>query len=284
MIREEEYGRQALALGRHGHRHDGTWWTGPSPFYAKPLFEFRTLVPGTARPSPWRALLGYSHMVPEPRYGNWKKEYMILEGEALRTFGLDRLSGKKRNQVRKGLRSLEVHSLDSVDPYLEEIRTIYISQATRHTEFYDRPDTPPSYYVDHEKEWRERERRSLASCGRRVWGAFSAERLVAFLVCSHIEDTRFIEKMKSHTDFLSACPSDALYFRVLDDAARDPECSRVVNPGLRGQGLNRYKEQFLFRLTAVPVYASRPRLLALAERLAARRPGRRGSSTKRTHA
>jgi hypothetical protein len=267
VISEETYARDSAALGRRGHLHDGVWWKTPYPGYSKPLFEFRAIVPGESRPASSRALLGYSHHVPEARMGNRFKEYLILEGEALRTFGLPALSSKKRNQVRKGLKLLQVRPVREVEPFLDSIRDIYVSQATRHTERYDLPDTPPTFYTEHEQLWRTRELRHLGTCGRELYGAFAEDRLVAFLVTSHVEGTRFIEKMKSHTDYLHACPSDALYFTVLEEAGRDPACLRVVNPGFRGEGLTHFKEQFLFRRTQVPMYVSNPRLFAWGERM-----------------
>lgn len=271
MITEEAYARDMRTQGRRGHLHDGVWWGGVAPLYARPLFEFRAVVPGEARPAPSRALLGYSHHVPEASMGNRVKEYLILEGEPLRNFGLASLPSKKRNQVRKGLKLLQVRRMAEVAPYLDAIRDIYVSQATRHTERYDLPDTPPTFYTEQEGLWRARELRYLGTCGREVYGAFAGDRLVAFLVTSHIEGVRFIEKVKSHTDHLASCPSDALYFVALEEAGKDPACRRVVNPGFRGEGLTRYKEQFLFRRTQVPVFVSNPRLFAWAENAASLR-------------
>ena len=192
---------------------------------------------------------------------------MVLEGEDLELFGMDRLRGKKRNQVRKGLRNCDIRRVNDIEPHLEEIREIYISQARRHTEHYELPDTPPRYYVEHAEAWRTRERRYLTTCGRELWGAFVHGELRAFLVSSQVEDVRFIEKMKTHTEALKLCPSDALYYTVLEYGAHVDGCQRVINPGIRGGGLDRYKEQFLFRRTQIPVFVSNVRLFRLAKRV-----------------
>lgn len=269
MITELEYAENRIRLGAKAHFHDGIWWQAPYPFYAKPMFEFRPFDPGTARPSRRRAPLGYSHWVERPASANRFLEYMVLERDRLREFSLEALPAKKRNQVRKGLRCCDVRRLDRAEDYLEEIRGLYISQAQRHMANYDAPETHPAFYSEHRAKWEARERALFACSGREVWGAFVEENLAAILVSTQVEKVRLIEKVKTRTEMLPFCPSDALYFTVLQYAAEGGSCERVINPGVRGSGLERYKEQFLFERTAIPVYVSHPQLLALRERLSA---------------
>ena len=279
MISEEKYVEDCLRNGIRGHVHDGVWWREPFPFYAKPMFEFRELVPGSARPAWRRAPLGYSHPVPDPALGNRRLPYMILQGADLRGFGLESLPGKKRNQVRKGLKLCEVALIPDVERHLEEIRGIYVSQAVRHTERHEIPETPPAFYVDHAAQWRQRELRYLTTCGRETWGAFVDGRLVGFIVSPQIEGVRLIEKSKCHTDFLSFNVNDALYFTVLAAAGKNAACRKVVNPGLRGGRLARYKEQFLFKLEALPVFVSHPFIFNAFQRLRSLGGRRRSNST-----
>lgn len=256
MITEEQYVQDCLDNGVKGHFHDGVWWREPFPFYAKPMFEFRELVPGSARPARRKALLGYSHHVPDGTPGNRMLSYMILKGDDLRGYGLGSLPSKKRNQVRKGLKHCEVTLLHDVEPHLEAIRDIYVSQSRRHTERYERPRTPPSFYSDPARQWQARERRYLTTCGRETWGAFIDGRLVGFIVSPQIEGIRFIEKAKCHTDFLQFNVGDALYFSVLEAAGKNSGCQKIVNPGFRGGRLTWYKEQFLFKPESIPGYVS----------------------------
>ncbi len=266
-VSEEEFVQEQLRKGIKGHLSEGVWWHEPFHFYSKPIFEFRAMPPGDTWPARSRSWLGFSHHVPEAHLGNRFMEYMILEGEELRRFDLDRIPGKKRNQVRKGLKSCEVRPIDDLVERLEDIRFIYISQSLRHTEHYDLPDTPPTFYSEHAELWRKRELDLLMCKGREVWGAFISGKLAAFLVTSQIENIRFIEKVKSHTDFLVYCPADALYYSVLKEASDTGDCQRVVNPGIRGEGLEHYKKQFLFKRTAVPIYLSRPQLYRAGEQM-----------------
>lgn len=266
MITEDEYVRDCLDSGAKGHLHDGVWWRQVFPFYAKPIFEYRELPPGSARPDRRRALLGFGHLIPEGTRGNSSVTCMVLQGTDLRGFGLGSLPGKKRNQVRKGLKLCVVGKLEHFDPHLEEIRQIYISQSLRHTEHHERPDTPPSFYSEHAEQWRTRELRYLTSCGRETWGAFVDGSLVGFVVTPQVGGTRLIEKVKCRTEYLQANVVDAMYFTVLEEAARNPECSRVINPGTRGGRLARHKEQFLFKMTVLPAFTSSPWILWAAKK------------------
>ena len=284
MITEEQYVEDCLRNGVRGHCHDGVWWREPYPLYAKPMFEFRQLVPGSARPAWRKSLLGFSHHVPEPGMGNLRAPYMVLEGDALRGYGLESLPGKKRNQVRKGLKHFEVRRIEDVEPHLEEIRAIYVSQSMRHAEHHERPETPPEFYERHAEEWRDRERRYLGTCGREIWGAFADGRLAGFIVSPEIAGVRLIEKAKYHTDFLPLNVGDALYYAVLEAAGRSGTCRRVINPGIRAGRLSRYKEQFLFRHVELPVYASASGIVRLGRALTGlparwRSPGKETEST-----
>ncbi|MGV8042529.1 MAG: hypothetical protein AB2L07_21600 [Thermoanaerobaculaceae bacterium] len=266
MISEDDYARDCLDGGIKGHFHDGVWWRQVFPGYAKPMFEYRTLPAGSARPNRRRALLGFSHLIPEGTCGNSSVTCMVLQGPQLRGFDLGSLPGKKRNQVRKGLKHCVVSKLENLDRHLEEIREIYISQSLRHTEHHERPDTPPSFYAEHAAQWRARELRYLTTCGRETWGAFVDGSLVGFVVTAQVGSTELIEKVKCRTEYLQANVVDAMYFIVLGEAARNPECIRVINPGIRGGRLARHKEQFLFKLTALPAFTSSPWILWAARR------------------
>lgn len=254
-LTEGEYAGQLRHLGRAVHEHDGVWWVESGRFYVRPAFEFRMLAPRSAKPRWIRAPLGYSHPVPAGHPGRFSRDYMILEGEDLRQFSLDRLSGKKRNQVRKGWKNCTVQRIADLEPHLDAFRDMIVSQKTRLGE-QDRSRVPLGHFLDAEGPWRTELRRDFGWPGREWWGAWVEGRLVAYLEALQIDTVRFIEKMRCHTDFLPSCASDAIYFAALESAAQDPSCHRVINSRPVHGSLDRYKEQFLFRRAAVPFYTS----------------------------
>jgi hypothetical protein len=276
MLTEAEYVQQQISLGRRIHQHDGVWWERIYPFYCKPAFVYRAFDPGSARPSWRRSLLGYSHQVVTPGTGNRSVAFMELGGDDLRQFSLLAVKKVKRNQIRKGLKCCEVAPIGDLERELEGIREINISQSNRQAERFG-AETPISRYVDEAEKWRKQVRREAALPGREWWGAFVAGALVAYMTTYQIADVRIIEKVKSHSDHLACCPVDALYFTVLEAAAGDPGCLRVVCGVPQHPSLNHFKEQFLFRARDYPYYSSSARLIEWGKRIALREARARSS-------
>lgn len=257
-LTEREYVEQNPQLFRHLHFHDGVWWDQVYPGYARPAFKFRTLVPGAARPARAQALFGYSHFVPETGMGNASAAYMVLEGDDLRDFGMPRLDSKKRNQVRKGQKCCEVRTISDLEGCLEDAREVCVSHSLRGASSRKAYHVSHTFFIDQADTWRAQMRRDFAGGGRQWFGAWHAGRLIAYLVTLQVESVLLVEKMKLHSDYLSLCPSDALYFHVLSQFAQDPSCLRIFNSSPQRPGLDRFKEQFLFKATPVPLYVSNP--------------------------
>ena len=263
MLTEAQYVEQQRSLGRRIHEHDGVWWDAPYPFYSKPTFEFRAFAPGEAKPRWSRSFMGYSHQVPEPAMGNRFAEFMILEGAALRAFSMAGLRSEKRNQVRKGLKRCDVLPIPDMRKHVEEARAINIAQAERHRA-HGNLGSPASHYRDRTSAWESEFMRQASLPGWERWGAFVQGQLVAYMNAVQIESVLLILYMKTHTDFMALCPTDAIYFTVLDQAARNAACRRIVNGGVDREGLNRYKEQFLFKRVPVPYFTARQALYRVA--------------------
>ena len=266
MSLEAEYAAQRCFLGHTVHLHDGVWWETTGPFHTKPAFEFRCFPPGQAKPQWSRSFLGYSHQVLERSQANRVMEFMILEGEALRTFSMERLRCEKRSQVRKGFKLCEVRRITDIESCLEDLRQINISQAKRLMED-DTFALSDDYYTTHAQTWKEEMRKRIAMQGHTWWGAFHEGRLIAYMITCLVDTVLFIQVMKTHTDYLKLCATDAIYFTALEHARDTPECQRIVNGGPAREGLNRFKEQFLFRRTEIFYYTSLVRLHRMAKGL-----------------
>ncbi len=270
-LSEQEYVEQNPQLFRRLHFHDGVWWDQIYPGFARPAFKFRALVPRTVRPARSQSWLGYSHFVSETGQGNGAVRYMVLAGDDLRDFGMARLDSKKRNQVRKGLKCCEVRDMSDLESCLEDAREVCVSHAQRGASSRKAFHASPDFFRNQADTWRMQMRRDFAGGGRSWYGAWHEGRLIAYLVTLQVEDTVLVEKMKLHTDFLAFCPSDALYFHVLSRIAQDSACLRVINSSPQRPGLDRFKEQFLFKATPLPQYVSNPAAYRLAMRAMALR-------------
>jgi len=276
MLTEADLAEERRKIGRSVHEHDGVWWETVSPFYTKPVFEFRSFLPKQATPYWPKSFLGYSHQVPDRRYANRVLQFMVLEGADLHQFSMARLRSEKRNQVRKGLKLCEVRRILDLESCLEEVRQINIAQARRLMED-GTFGFPHDYYVKHEQQWRADICKQAALRGHEWWGAFHQGRLVAYMVTYHVEHTQFMQIMKTHTECLKLCATDAVYFTVLEQASRAGDCERIVNGGPARESLNRFKEQFLFKPTEAFYYTPAAGLHRVAKRVL------RGKDVLRAH-
>lgn len=285
MISEKTFAQEDRRLGKQVHCHDGVWWVRTAPFYYKPVCEFRPFAPGSARPHPLKALLGYSHQVPDAAQATRSAQWNILQGEDLRTFSLERLRGKRRNLVRAGIRDCRVEFVDPIEPLLEEVRAINISQA-RKFEQADAYGTflPSEYYETHAARWREDMRRIFSHAGHRFVGAFVGDRLAAYVDLIQIEDVWMFGAVKSLQEHLPRRPIDALYFTILHLAAQSAECSRVVNGGGADEreSLTHFKGEFFLKPVTVPYYTrTRLPLARLRQLRNLAKPRRAGYDAKR---
>ena len=255
-ISEETFVKQNPHLTKRPYYHNGVWWSQVYPGYSRPAFKYRTLAPNTARPMFARSWLGHSHFVPEEGIANAHAQYMVIENDDLRSFCLEQLSSKKRNQVRKGLKCCDVKRITDIETCIEETQDICISHSTRGSVTREKYHVSEAFFTEQADTWKAQMRRDFNSDGRIWMGAWQGNRLVAYVVTLQVENTMIIEKAKSHTDFLQFCPSDALYFRVLEAAATNETCTRIFNSRPQRPGIDRFKKQFLFSPTLIPMYIS----------------------------
>lgn len=256
MITEETFAREEQRLGRHVHLHDGVWWIRTAPFYYKPVHEFRTFPPRSARPQALKALLGYSHQVPDVSQATRTVVMNVLQGDDLRNFALERLGGKRRNKVRGGLRACRVETVKDIAPLLDQIKVINIALALR-LEKGGAPVSflPASYYEQHDAEWRQILLRRFTHQGHQLFAAFVEKRLAAYVDLQRTEDTWVFCSSKSSDECLMFHPVDALYFTILSQAGKDETCRRVVNGGgNEPESLTRFKADFLMQQVPVPYY------------------------------
>ncbi|HTW93013.1 MAG TPA: hypothetical protein VMH22_15085 [bacterium] len=271
-ITEEEFALQQRELGRSVHQHDGVWWDMVKPFYCKPVFDFRQIEPGRARPAVIRSWISYSHAVPEPEMASRSIDMMVLSGERLRNFGIKSLKDAKRARVRKGLSLVEIRRLNDLESLMDQVRDVNISQADRQWPSGG-TGLPSSYYSRHYDVWRRQQLVEFSSPGREWWGGFREGQLICYMTLVHIEQVAIIRNVKSRTDALSLCPNDAMYFTVLGTIRDRQDCEMLVNGSSFTPSLDAFKERFGFQKTPLHIYTQHYRVYTRARRLFERAAG-----------
>ena len=257
MLSALEFAEQQRFLGHKIHEHDGIFWEEVYPFYCKPAFIYTPLDHKKVRPSRYHSLLGYDHQVISSVQGNRLRAFMVMDRNLLDQYSLQKLSSKKRNQVRRGLERCVVEQITDIGLYLDRMLEINLSQAVRQEKGAG-AETPSSRYTEAEDEWRRQMQQEFSLKGREWWGAFADGVLIAYLRTYLVDGIRLIEQTKADTVFLKSYPMDALYFTVLSEASSDPLCDSVVNGPPMHPSLNHFKEEFLFKAVEYPYYFTNP--------------------------
>lgn len=262
-LTEAEYARQEMELGKRGHFANGTWWQQAAPGYCKPIMPYKRVRPGASHPHRRHALLGYSHLVPDDCEANGRLTLMILRPERLLAFDLTSLPGKRRNLVRRAMKTLDATSAPSLVDELDRVLEINVSQAER-----QRGKTgyglDPEYYIRERETWEAQQHRYLSFPGRVRFAVRHDDRLAAYSEFVHVEDVVIIGVIKAHTDYLGHKPVDLLYYLMLRHLAQREGWSFAVNGAPAHSDLDHMKTGYLFQPESFGVHSSAKHVRSLA--------------------
>lgn len=267
MLTEQEYVEQLRQSGHRIHEHDGVYWEQTYPFFCRPALFFRAFDPGTARPAAFKSLLGYSHEIEDANKATHFRTFLVLTRDVLNDYSIPNLLPKKRSQVRQALRNCEVKLITKLDEdLLERIRQINIAQAIRQEKGFG-AETPVDRYVKELEQWKKQIRNEFRLAGREWWGAYVDGVLVAYIKTYQIDSTRIIEQTKTDSQYAQQKPMDALYYTVIETAAKELSCTRILNGTPLHPSLTLYKEQFLFKEVTYPYFSSNYKLTQTIKKL-----------------
>lgn len=234
----DEFAEQEIVLDVKIHRQDDTWWRQKYPQFCVPLIPFRS-VSERQKPAFSSSLLGYSYFTDGLDYD---REESVMAREK-RGFDISELSSNRRSKVRRGLKRNEIFIADEIEPHLEQMKAVVISARKR-----TGAGKPIEYYQTNYQEWRDTMLKLARMKDRKFWLAYQGEQLAAYFHTTQIEDMLIINAAKSHTDFLSNYPNDALAHEVIDYACNYQKCNYIVyGHWVEGDiSLNKFKESFGF--------------------------------------
>lgn len=267
MLTEALFIEQLRQLGRKIHEYDGVFWEQTYPFYCRPAFVYRAFERGKFKPHPYKCLFGYSHLTESEQGISSYRSFMEIDRYTLDIYSIDLLKPRRRTQVRKALRDVDIKLIDRLDSeLLERVRQINVAQALRQ-EKGNGSETPATRYIKEKNEWEKQIIQEFNLEFREWWGAFHHEKLIAYIKTYQVDGIRIIEHTKADTESLSLRPMDALYFKVIELAKNDKLCNRLVNGTPIHSSLNRYKEDFLFKEVKYPYYNSNQKIVNLVKKL-----------------
>lgn len=246
----DDYISAKQAAGHRLHLNDGVWWETTRRGYCKPAIPFEEVEAMVAKPSPLRSAIGYGHRVNNPKVasGNW--DALVMSRETIAGWSLtSSVDGKRRNAIRKGFRNNQVALIENLSPYRDDLTAIAISTGIRNQRGFH-----PDYYRKKNDEWWQSMLR--VATYSEVWGAFHEGRMIAYLSVQVAGHRAIIDGAKSMTEYLQACPNDALVFSFVDSCRERGGIEEIWygHWSVDKSTLNDFKKSFGFERRIVPYY------------------------------
>jgi len=210
----EGYAKFLKQMGHNVRQTDGIFWFDTMP-HVYMNFPFQYII--EPKNVDWEFVLGNDGWI--VRYpcdlNLGRKSYRIIADQ--KDYDLHCLSGKARNQTRRGLENCQVRPID-----FEELETcgIDINKDTLKRQGRTIPRGFDRY-------WKKYFREAARSDGAHAWGAFVDGMLVAYLIAFFMEDVSHILILRSLRTALKKYPNNALIFSYLKSTLSNDKISCV---------------------------------------------------------
>ncbi len=229
----EEYSAYERENGTGLCKAGGIWWREVRPFFYRPLHPLQRLDPGRAEIPLIRQLIGYQHLVSDPKQANSRMRFFVLD--RLEEYSLDRLPSKVRWEVNRSRRQSELRPIATVREFVDAGYPVYLA-------FYERTHYGwRSDRTDREifQKWAE----ALYRYPRmRIMGAYSGSLLNAVAVSYLVDDVVFYATLFCNGEALRTHASDLMLHDVRETAANSAGAKYIFMgaPGNR-RGLDTFK-------------------------------------------
>lgn len=196
----------------------GNWWYQVKPGLCWAADCFAPLAPGQARLPFAKSYLGYQHVVPSEAQAD---SHLVINAITdLATYSEKAIDAKRRNAIRKGLRSCALEVLTNYDePTFEQCRLAW-KELTERTGWK---------HALHREEFHATWRELIHYPGTSiiVGRELQSGQVAGFLVTKIIGDTAYVDTIASRTDFLKYNVNDAVMFAFLMNARRLPGVAKA---------------------------------------------------------
>jgi len=222
----------------------GHWWYEALPGFAWPVEILEPLPAAEVRVPLARSYWGYQHAVPEGASANGK--LVINTIMDLAAYGPSSINDKRRNAVRKGLRSCDVVAVEAVDErWLVGAAGCWRDLVQRSG--WNRPLDAGTL----RRRWEDLFRLP----GATTIMAFDREsgQVAGFLITKVYGRTAYVDTLASASELLHCNPNDALVYTFVRNAQRLPGVAQVHYAiKSTAPSLEKFKVSLGFEATALP--------------------------------
>ncbi len=253
---EQRAGADSQA-GERFHNSNGVWWHRVKPFFYRPASFLLPLRPYESPPSPWLALGGYYHVVPEgaARNGSIVTNEITDPGRfELEMLKKNKNGARKVREIEKGLSVLSIRRVANLDDLLEDGCRVFRAWEQRTVDVLS-DVWHKNIHAANFQSWAERVFRHPYDL---LLGAYLENRLVAFVRIKSTDGVANI--VNSWGDYsmyktLQVSPTTVLNYAYIKICGHSPGIHKAVN-GMRSlkDSLERYKAELGYRQTCYPAF------------------------------
>jgi hypothetical protein len=233
------------AAGERFHLSGGVWWREVKPYFYQPaLFTARVPINGP-KPSFWRAMGGYYHMVPDGSPCNGTM--VVTEVAEPAAYSLERLTGPARSQIRRGLARTRIRPMTNLDDILNDGYQVYLRWEKRTHDARVKRSSPDTF-----RSWMTR---LFEHPHNVILGTYHEDRLISYVVFYAAGGVADLTKSFTDLRFSGFYPSVALLYAFVRIAGQNPTIHKACH-GLKSYktSLERFKIKFGFSHVTYPAY------------------------------
>lgn len=229
------------------YQYRGIWWREVNPFFCIPAWHLASFHAHEVAPPVLKSLIGYLHLVPKNSYNNcW---YYIICLDRLEDYGIENLRRQTRQEIRRGLNHLDIRRITSLSHLLTDGYQVYLSWFKRIINIKG-----PKY--NNFKKFHSLITNEISFDRKLFLGAYFGDKLIAFIIACVIDNTAYIEKCYSQTDYLKYHPTQTLLYSFISICKYNPSISKIsLGPAsFERPSLNKFKIRQGFDVKAFPAF------------------------------
>lgn len=243
--------------GERFHNSKGVWWHRVKPFFYRPASFLLPLKPYESAPSPWLALGGYYHVVPEGARRNGSiitNEITDPSRFELEMLKKNKNGARKVREIERGLSLLSIRCVSNLDDLLGDGCRVFRAWEQRTVDVLS-DVWHKNVHTANFKSWAERVFHHPYDL---LLGAYFENRLVAFIRIKATDGVaNVVNTWGDHMIYktLQVSPTTVLNYAYIKICGHSPGIHKAVN-GMRSlkDSLERYKAELGYRHICYPAF------------------------------
>jgi hypothetical protein len=253
----DEYAIFQRANGTKVVKINGVWWVEIRPFFFRPLLPYAAIYPNSKQ-YPLKSLIGgFQHVVPSGVAANSHLNFFFFD--ELQGYSFNKLSDKRKNAIRKGLKNFSVKQIDDVAEFINDAYDIYVAFYNRTKYSYQKKRLNRIFFSS----WAE----TLFDNPKiLIIGAYHDNKLSAVNISYLVEEVIFYATFFSSTQSLQLQVTDFMIHIIREAAASSnakyifmgmPSGKRSLDKSKTMRGCKLFKMPAYYKINPIALFVAR---------------------------